>query len=78
MSIGLLLNNRSISEQAKDNYRKEEKQFLYAQEEDIIKINRLGIQTIRGDFVVETEYGAIMHDSEKVSKIILSILTKGI
>lgn len=74
----VLLNNRSISEQAKDNYRKEEKQFLYAQEEDIIKINRLGIQTIRGDFVVETEYGAIMHDSEKVSKIILSILTKGI
>lgn len=74
----VVLNNHSISKEAKDNYRREEKRFLYAQIEDIVKINQLGIQTIRGDFVIETEYGAIMHDSEKVSKIISSILKKGI
>lgn len=41
---------------------------MYACEEDIIKINRLGIQTIRGNFVVETEYGAITINSEKSVK----------
>lgn len=72
----VLLNTQVISKKIEDNYDREDKYILYPEHDDIRKINALGIQTIVGDFIVETQYGAIMHDSEKVVKIILEILKK--
>lgn len=69
-----VINTTDISERIQRNYDKEEKRLLYPSAEDIQKINEIGVQTIVGDFSKETEYGAIMHDSEKVADIVLKLL----
>lgn len=72
----VVINTADISEKIQENYDREEKTILYPSTEDIQRINEIGVQTILGHFAKETEYGAIMHDSEQVAHVVLQLLEK--
>ncbi|MFC4803805.1 gluconeogenesis factor YvcK family protein [Filifactor villosus] len=70
----VVINTSPISAEIQHNYDREQKTILYPAAEDIRRMNEIGVQSIRGEFAVETDYGAMMHDSDKVVRTILKLL----
>ncbi|WP_036931564.1 gluconeogenesis factor YvcK family protein [Proteocatella sphenisci] len=70
----MLINNKMIDNVILERYDKENKHPVYADDEQRVKIQELGVQIIEDNLLKVSGTGQIVHDSEKVAKILLDIL----
>lgn len=70
----MLINNKIIESDILERYDREHKHPVYVDDSQRAKIRELGVQIIEDNLLRVSETGQIMHDSEKVARILLDIL----
>lgn len=69
-----LINDKRIGEQVRNEYAKDHKFEVVLDKEERKKIEDMGIKVLSGDFLKVTDFGHIIHDADKVSKVIFETL----
>lgn len=69
----VLVNNKKIVGDVAEKYNEENKSQVLFDDIQRYKFNSLGVTIIEDDFAKVTDYGHIVHDSEKVSKVVLGL-----
>ena len=70
----MLINNKIIESDILERYDRKHKHPVYVDDSQRAKIRDLGVQIIEDNLLRVSERGQIMHDSEKVARILLDIL----
>lgn len=70
----MLINNKDIDTSILKRYEEENKRPIIIDDDQRAKINAIGVKIIEDNFLKISELNQIMHDSEKVAKILLDII----